>query len=115
MIAEAILNRVELTGILIERKVLRYTPAGVPVMECLIGHQSEQIEAGMPRHVECEIPAIALGETARWLQGAAPGMAVRLTGFLAARSKNSKTPRLHVTTIEFEEGNSNEQVHEEKG
>ncbi len=92
---------------LIERKALRYTPAGVPVVECVIGHQSEQIEAGSPRRVECEIPAIALGDTARWIQDAAPGMSVRLGGFLAARSKNSKQPRLHVTTIEFEEGNQN--------
>ena len=107
MIAEANLNRVELTGVLIERKALRYTPAGVPVMECVIGHQSEQIEAGSPRRVECEIPAIALGDSARWIQEAAPGMSIRLTGFLAARSKNSKHPRLHVTTIEFVEGNQN--------
>ena len=107
MIAEANLNRVELTGVLIERKALRYTPAGVPVMECVIGHQSEQIEAGSPRRVECEMPAIALGESARWIQEAAPGMPIRVNGFLAARSKNSKHPRLHVTTIEFVEGNQN--------
>ncbi len=107
MIDEANLNCVELTGVLIERKALRYTPAGVPVMECVIGHQSEQIEAGSPRRVECEIPAIALGEPARWIQDAAPGMSIRLTGFLAARSKNSKQPRLHVTKIEFVEGNQN--------
>ncbi len=104
MTARANLNRVELTGTLIERKALRFTPAGVPVMECVVGHRSEQAEAGISRHVECEISAIALGEAAKWLQEAAPGMAVRLTGFLAARSKNSKSPRLHVTTIEFEEG-----------
>ncbi|HCV14285.1 MAG TPA: primosomal replication protein N, partial [Candidatus Accumulibacter sp.] len=24
---------------------MRFTPAGVPVTECLIGHQSEQLEA----------------------------------------------------------------------
>lgn len=107
MIAEADLNRVELTGTLIERKALRYTPAGVPVVECVIGHSSEQVEAGSPRRVECEIPAIALGETARWLQDAVPGMSVRVTGFLAAKSRNSKQPRMHVTTIEFEEGIEN--------
>lgn len=115
MIAEADLNRVELSGTLIERKALRFTPAGVPVVECVIGHQSEQVEAGLPRRVECEMQAIALGETARWIQDAAPGTAVRLTGFLAARSKNSKHPRLHVTQIEFEEGNGNGKVLQEEG
>jgi primosomal replication protein N len=94
---------------------LRFTPAGVPVVECLIGHRSEQVEAGSPRRVECEIPAVALGDAARWIQGVSPGMPLRLTGFLAARGKNSRQPRLHVTTIEFEEGKSNGKVHEEEG
>ena len=107
MIAEANLNRVELTGVLIERKALRYTPAGVPVMECVIGHQSEQVEAGSARRVECEIQAIGLGESAKWLQAATPGVTVHLTGFLAAKSQHSKQLRLHVTTIEFVEGNQN--------
>ncbi|MFT3960700.1 primosomal replication protein N [Propionivibrio sp.] len=107
MTAGAGLNRVELTGTLIERKALRFTPAGVPVMECVIGHCSEQVEAGSPRRVECEIPAIALGDSARWMQDAAAGTTMRMTGFLAARSRNSKQLRLHVTTIEFVEGNQN--------
>ena len=104
-VAADLLNRVELDGVLVERKALRHTPAGVPVVEFVIGHCSGQVEAGSPRRVECEVPAIALGETARWIQGVAPGMTVRLGGFLAARSKNGKQLRLHVTTIEFEEGN----------
>jgi primosomal replication protein N len=94
---------------------LRFTPAGVPVVECVIEHRSEQVEAGNPWRVECEIPAVALGDAARWIQDVSPGMPVRLTGFLAARSKNSKQPRLHVTTIEFEEGKTNGKIHEEKG
>ena len=104
---EALLNRVELTGTLIERKALRYTPAGVPVTECVIGHESEQVEAGSPRRVECEIQALGLGPTAHWLQAAAPGSPVRLTGFLAAKSRNSKQLILHVNSIEFVEGIEN--------
>ena len=100
---------------LVERKALRFTPAGVPVAECVIGHRSEQIEAGRPRCIECEIQAVALGEAAHWIQAAHPGMPLRLAGFLAARSRNGKQVRLHVTTIEFEEGNVNGKVHEEKG
>jgi len=92
---------------LIERKSLRYTPAAVPVTECVIGHESEQVEAGSPRRVVCEVQAIGLGDTARWLQAATPGVKVRLSGFLAAKSQNSKQLRLHVTTIEFVEGNQN--------
>jgi primosomal replication protein N len=73
----------------------------------VIEHQSEQVEAGGSRRVECEIQAIGLGDTARWLQAATPGVAVRVTGFLAAKSQHSKQLRLHVTTIEFAEGNQN--------
>jgi primosomal replication protein N len=87
----------------------------VPVVECLIGHQSEQLEADSPRRVECEIQAIALGPTAQWLQAAGPGTALRLSGFLAARSRNSKQPRLHITTIEFVEGNQDGKVLQEEG
>ena len=76
-------------------------------MECVIAHQSEQVEAGVRRRVECEIQAIGLGETARWLQAATPGVRLHLTGFMAAKSQNSKQLRLHVTTIEFVEGNQN--------
>ena len=76
-------------------------------MECVIGHQSEQVEAGSIRRIECQIQAIGLGETARWLQVATPGVKVHLTGFLAAKSQHSKQLRLHVTMIEFVEGNQN--------
>jgi primosomal replication protein N len=86
----------------------------VPVVECVIGHQSEQMEAGHLRRVECEIQAIGLGSTAQWLQAAAPGSALRLTGFLAAKSQNSKQLRLHLTTIEFVEGNENGTIFQEK-
>ncbi len=79
----------------------------MPVTECVIGHQSEQVEAESARRVECEIQAIALGETAKWLQAATPGVQVHLTGFLAARSQHSRQLRLHVTKIEFVEGKQN--------
>ena len=99
------LNRIEIAGNLIERLALRYTPAGLPVTECRIRHESEQVEAGSPRRVECEIPAVALGDTAKWLQAATPGTGVKITGFLAAKSRNSKQLVLHIEHIEFLEGN----------
>jgi primosomal replication protein N len=71
----------------------------------VIGHQSEQIEACSLRRVECEIQAIGLGPIAQWLQAANPGISVHLTGFLAAKGQHSKQLRLHITTIEFVEGN----------
>ncbi|MCX7172203.1 MAG: primosomal replication protein N [Proteobacteria bacterium] len=93
-----------LTGKLLELAALRYTPAGVAALNFRIAHASQQIEAGSPRTVECEIAALALGQTALLLAGAKPGDGVRLTGFLAAKSLKSRTPVLHVNEIEFLEG-----------
>jgi len=84
---------------------LRYTPAGVPVSEGVLLHTSEQMEADAKRLVEMEMLVVALGETARWLQAAPLKGTVKITGFLAAKSRNSKMPVLHVNSIEFLEGN----------
>ena len=100
-------NRTELSGKLLERGVLRYTPAGLPAIEFRLAHESEQIEAGKPRKVECEMACIALGSTALLLKDAAPSNGLEVTGFLAARSAKSRSPVLHVTKIKFLEGNEN--------
>ena len=109
------LNCIELSGLLVERKTLRYTPAGVPVSEGWLQHRSSQIENGIERQVEVEIALLALGETARWLQAALLGGAIKVTGFLAAKSRNSKSPVLHVNTLEFLEGNENGSILQEEG
>jgi primosomal replication protein N len=77
----------------------------VPVTEAVLSHESEQVEAGGVRQVTVELALLALGQAAQWLQGAPLGGAVQVTGFLAAKSQNSKMPVLHVTSIEFLEGN----------
>ncbi|MGA9394552.1 MAG: primosomal replication protein N [Azonexus sp.] len=115
MVREKLLNCIELSGKLVERKALRYTPAGVPVSEGLLQHASAQSESGTERQVAVEISVLALGEPARWLQAAPLGGAVSVTGFLAARSRNSKMPVLHVNTIEFLEGNENGSILQEEG
>ena len=98
-------NLTQLSGRLLERGVLRHTPAGIAAIEFRLGHQSEQIEAESPRKVECEMSCVALGTPANLLADAPPGAALRVTGFLAARSLKSRAPVLHVQRIEFEEGN----------
>ena len=94
---------------------MRYTPAGVPVSEGWLQHGSTQTESGTGRLVEVEIAVLALGEPARWLQAAPLGGTVSVTGFLAARNRNSKTPVLHVNSIEFLEGNENGSILQEEG
>jgi primosomal replication protein N len=103
IVVNAQANRTELTGTLLERGSLRYTPTGTPVIEFRLTHCSEQCEAGIDRRVECEIACIALGTIALLLKETGPGNGMHVTGFLAARSLKQKTPVLHVTRIDFTE------------
>jgi primosomal replication protein N len=91
----------------VEKKPLRYTPAGIPVAEGRLEHQSEQVEAQQERQAYCEMPVLALGDQANVLTAAAIGAELQLNGFLTAKSRNSKMLVLHVQTIEFLEGTKN--------
>ncbi len=97
-------NRLVLDAQLVELNPLRMTPAGVPVVECLLAHRSRQWEAGGEREVSCELRAIALGDQARLMAAASPGVQLKVAGFIAARSLKSRSPVLHVNTVEFLEG-----------
>ena len=93
-----------LSGNLIELDALRYTPAGIPVVNFRLSHASEQIEAGAKRAVQCEVAGLAFEHEARLMAAARPGMQVKVTGFLAGKSRDSKRLVLHATNIEFVEG-----------
>jgi primosomal replication protein N len=97
-------NRLELSGRLLELGKLRHTPAGVAALEFKLAHESEQDEAGGRRKVQAEIGAVAFESQARLLAGRPLGSSVRVLGFLSAKSKRAKKLVLHVTTIEFVEG-----------
>jgi primosomal replication protein N len=97
-------NRVTVSGRLIEQDALRHTPAGVPVMKFRLQHDSTQTEAGAARKVSCEIGAVAFEREATLLAAAKLGSEVTVTGFLAARSRTSKSVVLHATEVEFKEG-----------
>ena len=97
-------NRVELSGRLLELGQLRHTPAGVAALEFKLAHESEQEEAGVTRKVQAEIGAIAFEAQARLVAGRPLGSPVKVEGFLSAKSKRAKRLMLHVTNIEFVEG-----------
>jgi primosomal replication protein N len=89
-----------LDATLAERGDLRYTPAGVPALECLLRHASVQREAGGTRKVDCELAAVAFGEPALALAGLAAGTALRCRGFLARRYRTGITVALHIDEFE---------------
>lgn len=74
-------------------------------MQFAIEHQSEQLEAGSRRTVRAQLQAVAFEAQARLVAAAQPGREVRLEGFLGAKTRRSKRNVLHVTNIEFVEGN----------
>ena len=89
-------NRLVLDATLAERGDLRYTPAGLPALECVLRHASVQPEAGGERKVECELAAVAFGEPAESLSRLANGTALRCKGFLARRYRTGITVALHI-------------------
>jgi primosomal replication protein N len=90
-------NEFRLRGVLVERAAPRFTPAGVPVVEARIRHQSGVMEAGSARTLEFDVSAIALGPVARELEREALGVQLDLAGFLAPRSRRSSRLVLHLT------------------
>lgn len=96
------MNRTEISARLVERSLLRFTPAGLPVSECVLQHASRQIEARLEREVELELATVAIGEIAHALDQAALGARYRFRGFLAQRRRNSKSVVYHIIEFELE-------------
>ncbi|GAA4335613.1 primosomal replication protein N [Pigmentiphaga soli] len=90
------MNQVRLTAQAVECRPLRFTPAGVPVLELVLAHESEVVEAGKLRRVEMALAAVAVGELARTLERTALGRRMRFEGFLAPSRKGSTRLRLHI-------------------
>jgi primosomal replication protein N len=70
----------------------------------MAAHESEQGAAGGGRWVRAVLPAVAFEAQARLVAGRPLGSGVKLEGFLSAKSARSKRLVLHVTNIEFVEG-----------
>lgn len=97
-----IVNEVVLSGMAFDMQDLRYTPAGIPVLEFSVRHQSTQTEVGQTRKVEMDMPAIAFGPLAQRLAAAdAAHRSIVTRGFLARRSMRSTQIVLHASDIEF--------------
>jgi primosomal replication protein N len=91
------LNRVTLAARLLARAAVRYTPAGLPVIDLSLRHAGTVVEAQLPRQLDFELAAVALGEAAQRLSRVALGAELQFDGFLAPRTRRSKTLVLHIT------------------
>lgn len=92
-------NQTVICGEIIHLSVLRYTPAGIPVIDCVIRHQSCQVEANIDRHVYCELQAVAVGDTAKMISEMDLVGNVKLTGFLNRKNVANQQLILHINCI----------------
>jgi primosomal replication protein N len=92
-------NRLLLAAAMVERRALRYTPAGLPVFDVVLQHESEITEAGAPRRVSAEVRAVAIGDVTMAVQALALGAQALFAGFLAS-ARNGRGLVFHITTVE---------------
>ncbi len=90
------MNNLQIVATVTERDVLRYTPAGVPIVSATLTHSSQQVEAGVARLTEFEIVAVAAGEISGRFSQAELGAVYQFTGFLAKKNRNSKALVFHI-------------------
>jgi len=95
-------NRLVISGALIQVDPLRYSPAGVPIAEAVILHRSSQAVAAQARQLECELTVQASGSLATQLAQLASGTQVTLEGALNRRSVNGRQLILILNRIEKE-------------
>jgi len=90
-------NRVRLHARLAARGDLRYTPAGVAVLQASLAYAGAVAEAGIERQLDFELDAVAVGEAAPRLARQQLGSTLEIDGFLAPRSKRSRSLILHIS------------------
>jgi primosomal replication protein N len=96
-------NRLLLSARLIERQALRYTPAGLPALDLLLLHESEQSQEGQVRKVKVEVRARAIGSVVRPAAALAIGGEADFAGFLGSQ-RNGRGTVFHIQELEAKPG-----------
>lgn len=84
---------------MIERRSLRYTPAGLPVFDVVLKHESQVSEDGQARRVAAEIRGVAIGGVAQAVQPLVLGAQALFGGFVAS-ARNGRGLVFHITSVE---------------
>lgn len=92
------MNRMVLSAQLLERGGVRYTPAGLPVIDCRLQHESTVTEDGLPRRISLEIKALAIGLIAKSMGALMLGQTALYGGFLAS-ARNGRGLLFHITEL----------------
>jgi len=93
------MNRLVLSAQLVERGVLRYTPAGLPAPDLSLKHESEVTQDGQARKVWFEIKARAIGAITQRVASLEMGSIHGFAGFLGSQ-RNGRGVVFHVTELD---------------
>jgi primosomal replication protein N len=95
------LNHFQLTASIAQTSSLRYTPAGIAVLNFVLEHQSEVLEGDSPavsRQVKLTLKAVAFGELADAVGKIELGKPMRFDGFLI-NARTSKSVVFHIQSV----------------
>ena len=92
------MNSFALVAVVVQVQNLRYTPAGIPVLNFVLEHESRQIEAGTPRQVNLQMRAVVFGDMANTLSREPLMQAMEFHGFLA-HARASKGVVFHIQSF----------------
>ena len=97
------MNQLRIRAKAVGKSALRYTPAGVAVLEASFEHEGSVTEAAVERTLAFEFSAIALGAVAQALDRESLGTTLILQGFIAPRSRRTTRLLVHVTEYQVNE------------
>jgi primosomal replication protein N len=92
------MNRVLLSARIVQRDALRYTPAGLPVLDVRLAHESQRQQQGQARKISMELHASALGDLAGTLMRTTVGTAGDFEGFLV-KQRNGRGVMLQIESF----------------
>ncbi|MBQ1658138.1 MAG: primosomal replication protein N [Rhodocyclaceae bacterium] len=90
------MNRTLLSASVAEQGTLRHTPAGLPVLDVWLEHDSQLEEAGQMRRVRARLRAVAIGPVAERLASRPLGAQWRFEGFLAGSGAQASRVVFHI-------------------
>ncbi|PSJ18735.1 primosomal replication protein N [Nitrosomonas supralitoralis] len=94
-------NQTIICGEIVKLGILRYTPAGIAVIEFTVSHGSQQQEAGVVRKIVFDIIVVAMGKLALTVAEFKLNSRVKLTGFLNRKNHMNQQLVLHSDQIEL--------------
>jgi len=94
-------NRFEFDARVAEVSATRFTPAGLPVVDCQLAHDSTLEEAGTQRKIQLLLKSVAMGTMAEIMLQLPLDKPCQFTGFLASTQK-SKSVIFHIQSIQTE-------------